>query len=106
MTSRRSVLRLKPAFDGALGQHLPGADRLVKAFERYSAKLAVVEVAAGQPPRARRDHHRARLGQALQAGGEIGGFADHTALLRLARSGQIADDDETGGDADADLQAN
>ena len=39
----------------------------------------------------------------LQAGGENGGFADHTALLRLARSGQIANDDKTGGDADADL---
>jgi len=100
------VLRVKPAFDRALGQHLPGADRFVKASERYAAKLAVVEVAGGEPPCARRDHDRAGLRQCLQAGGEIGGFADHTALLRLPRSGQIADDDETGGDADADLQAN
>src|SRR5215469_10190552 len=80
---RDLVLRLKPAFDGTLGQHLPGADRLVKAFERYAAKLAVVEMAAGQPPRAWRDHHRAGLRQALQARGEIGGFADDPPLLRL-----------------------
>ena len=59
------VLRLKPAFDRALGQHLPSTKRLVKAFERHAAKLAIVEVAAGQPPRARRDHHRAGLRQGL-----------------------------------------
>ena len=28
------VLRVKPAFDRTLGQHLPGADRFVKASER------------------------------------------------------------------------
>jgi len=98
------VLRLKPALDPTLGQHLPSAERFVKAFERYTAKLPVVEVAACQPPRARRDHNRAGRRHGLQAGREIGGFADDTTLLRLARSGQIADDDQTGGDADADLQ--
>src|SRR5215469_17543404 len=100
------MLRLKPAFDRTLGQNLPSGDRFVKAFESYAAKLAIVEVASGQPPRARRDNHRAGLRQRLQAGREIGGFADDTALLRFARSGQIADNDETGGDAGADLQAN
>src|SRR5215831_8587584 len=59
------VLRLEPAFDRALGQHLPSAERLVKAFERYAAKLAIIEVATGQPPRARRDYHRAGPRQGL-----------------------------------------
>ena len=100
---RDLVLRLEPAFDRAFGYHLTSVDRFLKAFERNAAKLAVVEMAAGQPSCARRDHHRAGLRQRLQTGGEIRGFANDTALLRLARSGQIADDDQTGGDADADL---
>jgi hypothetical protein len=78
------VLSLEPAFDRAFGQHLPSADRFVKAFERHAAKFAVVEMAASQPPRARRDDHRAGMRQGLQAGGEIGGFADDAALLRFA----------------------
>src|SRR6516165_2062900 len=92
------VLRLKPAFDRALGQHLPSSDMFVKPFESYTAKLAVVEVAAGQPPRARRDNHPARVCQRLQTRREIGGFTADSALLRLARSSQVADDEETGGD--------
>ena len=102
---RDLVLRLEPAFDRAFGYHLTSVDRFLKAFERNAAKLAVVEMAAGQSPRARRDDQRAGLRQGLQAGGEIGGFADDAPLLGLARAGQIADDNETSGDADADLQA-
>ena len=100
---RDLMLRLKSALNRALGHDLPSADRFVKAFERDAAKFPVSEMAAGQPSRARRDHHHAGLRQRLQAGGEIWGFANDTAFLRLARSGHIADDDKTGGDADADL---
>ena len=54
---RDLVLRLKSAFDRAFGHDLPSAERFVKAFECDAAKVAVVEVAACQPPRARRDHN-------------------------------------------------
>jgi hypothetical protein len=43
-------------------------------------------------------------GQCLQAGGEVGGFADHAPLLRRTGADQIADDDKTAGDADPHVQ--
>lgn len=46
----------------------------------------------------------ARPGQRLQAGGEVWRLADDTALLRGTRTDQIANDDETGGDADPHTQ--
>ena len=39
--------------------------------------------------------------RALQTGGEVRGLADHRALLRRSAAQQIADDNETGRDADA-----
>ena len=41
---------------------------------------------------------------ALQARREVRRLADDAALLRLARSNQVADDNEPGGNADAGLQ--
>ena len=43
------------------------------------------------------------LGQTLQAGGEVRGFADDAALLGRAVADQVADDDEAGSDADPHL---
>ncbi len=67
-------------------------------------EILVVEQPAGQPPRARCDHHRPRLGQRLQPRREVRRLADHRLLLRRALADQIADDDEPGGDPDPHLQ--
>jgi hypothetical protein len=45
-----------------------------------------------------------RLGDALQAGCEVGGLPDDAALLRLPHSNEVAHDDQSGGNADAGLQ--
>ena len=56
-----------------------------------------------QPAGARGDHDSVRLGQGLQAGGEVGRFADdHRAAPNLAD--QIADDNQPGGNPDPRLQ--
>ena len=73
------------------------------SFDR--AEVAQLEQPADQPLRARRDHDRVRLRHRLQAGREVRGFADDRRAPALARADQIADHDQAGGDADADLQA-
>ena len=73
-------------------------------FSAIGAEIAVFEQAADPPSRARGDDDLVRLGQGLQAGGEVRRFADDRLLLRRALADQIADDDQPGGDADARLQ--
>ena len=92
------------ALDGALAQYPRGDDRRGKALDLDRAEILVVEQPAGQPPRARRDHHRPRLGQRLQPRREVRRLADHRLLLRRALADQIADHHEPGGDPDPHLQ--
>ena len=66
--------------------------------------MAVLEEIADQPACARGDHHRVRLGQGLQAGGQVRRFADDRLFLRRAFADQIADNHQPGGDPDARLQ--
>ena len=47
---------------------------------------------------------RVRLGDSLESRGEVRGFADDAALLRIFPIGCIADDHEASGNADARLQ--
>ena len=50
------------------------------------------------------DDDRVRLGNALQTRREVRRLTDDAVLLRLSRSDQVADDDQSGGDANAGLQ--
>ena len=73
----------------------------LRSFAPRSCKL---EEIAEKPSRALGDDDRVRLGDALQARREVRRLADDAALLRLARSDQVADHDQPGGNADAGLQ--
>ena len=50
------------------------------------------------------DDHRVRLGDALQTRREVRRLADNGVLLSLTRSDQVADHDQSGGNANAGLQ--
>jgi hypothetical protein len=79
-------------------------NRRVEAFQGLRSKRLQLERAAQEPPRGLRDHHGARLCQRLQARRQIGRVADDGLFLRRALSDKVADDDDAGGDADADIQ--
>ena len=96
--------RLEAALGPALAQHPRGHDRRGQALDLDRAEILIVEQPAGQPPRARRDHHRARLGQRLQPRREVRRLADDPAFLRFALADEIAHDHQAGGDADPHLQ--
>ncbi|MEY9598307.1 hypothetical protein ABIF74_002999 [Bradyrhizobium japonicum] len=57
----------------------------------------------GELVRALGDQHHAGLGELLQASGQVRCLTNHRLLLGGAFAGQIAHDDHSGGDANADL---
>jgi hypothetical protein len=99
---RRSAQCLEPAGDAARPQYLPGLHRCDDALHPDGTEIAALEQIADQPAGAGGDDHRVRLGQGLQPGGEVRGFADNRVLLRRAFADQIADHHLPGGDPDAD----
>ena len=68
------------------------------------SEVLQLEQIAEELSRALGDDDRIRLGNALQPCREVRRLADDAALLRLARSDQIADHDQSGRNADAGLQ--
>ena len=97
-TSLKTVLH--PACPG----DVPHVHRVGEAFERLPAEVAVVEQGADQPMRLGADQQCVGLGQRLQAGGEVGRFADRRLLLRDPFAHEVAHHDYAGGDADPCLQ--
>ena len=89
---------------GDLAQDPPCRLRLGKPGEGLRPEIGEVEQPADLPARRFGDDQRVRRGQGLQPGGEVRGLADHSALLSGAGAEQVADDGETGGDAEADVQ--
>ena len=73
---------------------------------RSWAEIPKFEQIAEKPARALGDDDHVRFGHRLQARRQVWRLADDSALLRLARSDQLADNNEAGRDADADLQGN
>jgi hypothetical protein len=71
--------------------HPCGLNRRAQALELDGTQIRVLEQPAGQPPRARRDHHGPRLGQRLQPRREVRRLADHCLFLRRALTDQIPD---------------
>ena len=100
------VKGVKAALDGTRAQRRPGPHRPGDALEVLGPEIAELEEIAEKPARALGYDDHVRFGQRLQARRQVRRLADDSALLRLARSDQIADDDEAGRDADADLQGN
>src|SRR5580693_6497355 len=78
----RRAQRLETALGSALAHYPCGFDRYGEAFDLDRAEILVVEQPAGQPPRARRDHHRPWLGQRLQPRRQVWRLADDRLLLR------------------------
>ena len=75
----------------------------LRSFAPRSSKLEqIAEELAGSFG----DDHHVRLGDPLQTRREVRRLADDAALLRLSRSDQVADDDQSGGDTNAGLQGN
>jgi hypothetical protein len=68
------------------------------------SEILDLEQGADLSPGAVGNDQSARPRQRLQTGGEMWRLADHAALLRSTRADQIANDDETAGDADPHVQ--
>jgi hypothetical protein len=96
--------RLEPALGPALAQYPRGLDRRRQTFDLDRPEILIVEQAAGQPPRARPDHHGPRCRQRLQPCCKVRRLADHRLLLRRAFADQIAHHHEPGGDPAPHLQ--
>ena len=101
----RRLARLEAALRAAAAEHPPGPHGCGEALEAVDAEVGVLEQAAEQAPGGRVDDHAARLGQGLEAGGEVRGLADHRLLLRRTLADQVADHDQPGRDADPGLRA-
>src|SRR6516162_11163769 len=92
----RPMHRLEPALDTALANHLEGVHRLRKALHLDGAQIVALEEIPEQLPCLRPDHDRAGFGKRLQAGGKVRRLAHDPALLSIAGSDQIADNDLPG----------
>ena len=96
--------RLEAAFRRTRPQRREGPHRPGDALEVLGPEVLKLEQIAEKFPRALGNDHHVRLGDALQTRREVRRLADDAALLRLARSDQVADDNQPGRNADAGLQ--
>ena len=85
--------RLEAAQNAALADHAPGALRFSKTGKWLRPEILQLEQRTDLPSRAIGNDERARCGQSLQPGGQVRRLADNPALLRGARTDQIADHD-------------
>src|SRR5262245_22260315 len=95
---------LETILDLTFLQDPPSPHRLGKALRFHRAEALVFEETAGQAVRALANHYRAWRCEGLQPGGKVRGLTNHCLLLGGACSNEIANDDQTGRDANADLQ--
>ena len=98
------VQGLEAAFRRTRPQRRPGPHRPGDALEVLGPEVLQLEQIAEKFSRGLGNDHHVRLGDPLQARREVRRLADDAALLRLARSDQVADDDQPGRDADTGLQ--
>ncbi len=96
--------RLEPALAHRHPERRERFDRLREALDGVETQLLQAEPFADETASRRREHDAARVGKALQPRGEIGRVADDRLFLRRASSHEIADDDEAGGDANANAE--
>jgi hypothetical protein len=98
--------RLEAADVLRLAQNHPGGNRRIEAVEDLWSKRLQLEPAAQQPPRGLCDHDGARPGERLQPRRQIGRLANDGLFLRRPLTDEVANDDDAGGNAVADIQTN
>ena len=96
--------RLEPADVLGLADDRPGGNGRIEPLQGLESECLQFERPAQKPTSGLGDEHPSRLGQGLQTRRQIGCVADHGLFLRRSRSDEIADDDDAGRYADADLQ--
>jgi len=99
------VRQLEAAALAARAQHLPGEHPPDIALEFQLHGHRVLEAAGGKLPRSLGDDHAARLGRGLQPGRQVRRLADRRDLVRRADAEAVADDDQSGRDADVNRRA-
>jgi hypothetical protein len=85
-------------------QRSPSSCWPADTFDVLCPKVLQIEEIANELSRTLGDYDRVRLCNALQASRDVRRLTDDAALLRLARSDQIADDNQAGGNTHAGLQ--
>src|SRR5262245_20283918 len=95
---------LEAAFDGARPQRHPDVHGPGNALKVSGAKVIELEEIAEKAARSFGNDHGVRLGNPLQTRCEPWRLADDVALLRIAQSNQIADNDQPGCNANTGLQ--
>lgn len=95
--------RIEARIAPALGLGLPRVYRLGDALDALLAEIGIFERIRGQHARALAHYHAVRDSQGLQARGDIGDVANCSALL-LVQSITLANDHQSGVDADTHLQ--
>ena len=85
----------------AQARDAPDLDRLGDAFERMCAETLAGEDVAEEIARGGADQDGVGAGEGLQAGGEVGRFADDGLLARGTFADCLADDDESARDTNA-----
>ena len=80
---------------------LPRADRRGESLDRVLAQIGQVECCANQAPRRGGDHNFVSIRQPLHASREVRRFTDCELGYRGIPCSCLADNDRTGGDADA-----
>ena len=99
---RRVVRGGEAAFHHRLTHHLPACYQIRKTLEGNGVEWTQLEHPAKAAARAGADNGGVGFGDLLQARREVRRLAHHQ-RLRRADADHVADDDQPGGDADADL---
>ena len=97
---------LEAAFRRTSPHRRPGSHRPGDTLEVFRPEVLELKQIAKKSPGSFGDDHHVRLGDPLQARGEVRRLTDDAVLLRLPRSDQVADDNEPSRNADAGLQGN
>src|SRR5262245_26019495 len=97
------VHRLEAALHAARPQHLPNLYRLRPSFQRERAEIAVIEVSAREPARARANQHYPWLRQRLQSRREVRRLTNDGLLRRGFIDQELAHDDSARRNANANL---
>ncbi|MEZ5905617.1 MAG: hypothetical protein R3C69_11145 [Geminicoccaceae bacterium] len=97
---RPSTTRLEAALDGPLALNCESLQRLGDALERVPAEILEIEEIAQEPTCRFRHDHLSRCCQGLQPGRHVRRLADYRLFPGRPLADEVANDHETGGDAD------
>src|SRR5271156_3387337 len=95
---------LESACRRALSQCCPSAHRGRNSLEVLCPEIVEFKKVSEKPSCALGDNHDVRLGDRLELRGNVRGFADYASFVVACRIGDVADDNEAGGNSDARLR--